>query len=100
MGLELSVFTQADLKAYAAGLLEPEEEREIRALLRTDVAARGWVEFYRKEYEEADATENSAEAEARRMTKNGSVRRVLNGSMVLVAAMAVAVLTFGPEILP
>lgn len=93
----LSIYTQADLKAYAAGSMEPEEEREIRALLRTDETARAWVDFYEKQNGSTEMTENLTKTEARQGSENGVARRVLIGSMLVVAAIALLVLIFGPE---
>ena len=93
----LSVYTQADLKAYAAGLLEPEEQEEIRALIRDDDTARAWVDFYRIQNRSNKMTEKVTTTEARQATDNGIARRVLLASMLIVAALAITVLSFGPE---
>ena len=97
MNALLSVYTQADLKAFAKGLMEPEEEKEIRALLRHDETARAWVNFYRIQNGDDTMTEKLTTTEARQATDNEIARRVLLASMLIIAAIAITVLSFGPE---
>ena len=98
MGSLLSIYTQADLKAYVEGRLHPEDEEEIRALTRSDEKAREWAEYYQQQNRSTEMTEKLTKTEARQATENRTARRVLLVSMLIVAAVAILALVFGPAV--